>query len=362
MQMPLVSIVVPVYKAEGTLERCVRSILSQTMPDFELILVEDGSPDGCGALCDVLARQDARIRVIHKENGGASSARNAGLDTAAGRYLCFVDADDLIAPHLLEAVLDAAMHNPGDLVLWNYADERADLHEGAVTASPTTFPPAAIGRLYISARLGAVWAVLFETGLLKESGLHFDETLEMGEDLVFVFHYARLLFSGRPDSVFRFVETPLYYYDNEGKTESLSRRMPPDFCTCWSRVFEAVLEDNRAFFHMSEPDEYAILHNYMRTVGVGLYALLTAPGVSRRRRRANALAVLNEPAIRQLTRLFFERHYFSPYAWPFRLKWLWAIRRIGRWNETGGLSLYYKYYWVGYAIHRRLHPGSPAPV
>lgn len=359
---PAVSVVVPVYKAEAWLPRCVESLLAQTLADLELLLIEDGSPDGCAALCDAFAQRDPRVRVIHKENGGASSARNAGLRAARGRYLAFVDSDDLVSPFLLQTAVEAAAAHPGDFVFWAYADQRALLHTGPVTEPPVPYAPAQIGRLYISAKLGAVWAMLFDTALLQRSGLAFDETLEMGEDLVFVFRYARLAFSARPGSGFLYLPAPLYFYDNEGKEGSLSRRFPPDFCRCWSRVFEALLAENREFFQMPEQDEYAILHNYMRTVGVGLHALLTQPGAPRAARRAAALAVLESEPIARLTALFFERHYYSPYAWPFRLKWLWAIRRMGEWQQKEGIDGYYRRYWVGYAVHRRLHPGSPAPV
>ena len=93
----LVSVIVPVYKVEPYLDRCVASILAQTYPNLEVILVDDGSPDNCPALCDAWAPRDARIRVIHKKNGGQSDARNVGLDAASGAYISFVDSDDYIA-------------------------------------------------------------------------------------------------------------------------------------------------------------------------------------------------------------------------------------------------------------------------
>ena len=89
--MPKVSIVVPVYKVEKYLVRCVCSLQNQTLRDIEIILVDDGSPDSCPEMCDALAAQDSRIRVIHKKNGGLSSARNAGLKVASGKYVGFVD-------------------------------------------------------------------------------------------------------------------------------------------------------------------------------------------------------------------------------------------------------------------------------
>lgn len=98
--MPEISIIVPVYKVEKYLDTCVRSILAQTFTDFELILVDDGSPDGCGALCDAYAKEDPRVSVLHKKNGGLSSARNVGIEAAGGKYIGFVDSDDYIAPDM----------------------------------------------------------------------------------------------------------------------------------------------------------------------------------------------------------------------------------------------------------------------
>lgn len=110
--MPTISVIVPVYKVEPYLNRCVDSILRQTYQDFELILVDDGSPDRCGEICDEYARQDSRVHVIHKENGGLSDARNAGIDwveaNSDSRWLIFADSDDWVHPELLARLLDAA--------------------------------------------------------------------------------------------------------------------------------------------------------------------------------------------------------------------------------------------------------------
>ena len=94
--MPIVSVIVPVYKVENVLHYCIDSILNQTYKNFELILVDDGSPDNSGKICDEYAKKDNRIKVIYKENGGVSSARNCGIDAAKGKYVCFVDSDDYV--------------------------------------------------------------------------------------------------------------------------------------------------------------------------------------------------------------------------------------------------------------------------
>ena len=102
MTTPLISVIVPVYRVEKYLERCVKSILSQTYKNLEVILVDDGSPDQCPAICDACAEKDARVKVIHQENKGLSGARNAGIDAASGEYLVFVDSDDYVSPHFIE--------------------------------------------------------------------------------------------------------------------------------------------------------------------------------------------------------------------------------------------------------------------
>ena len=102
MTTPLISVIVPVDRVEKYLERCVKSILSQTYKNLEVILVDDGSPDQCPAICDACAEKDARVKVIHQENKGLSGARNAGIDAASGEYLAFVDSDDYVSPHFIE--------------------------------------------------------------------------------------------------------------------------------------------------------------------------------------------------------------------------------------------------------------------
>lgn len=104
--MPTISIIVPVYRVEKYIRRCVDSILVQSFRDYELILVDDGTPDSSGAICDEYAARDQRIRVIHKENGGLSSARNAGIDAASGEYLFFMDSDDIIHPDTLRILYE----------------------------------------------------------------------------------------------------------------------------------------------------------------------------------------------------------------------------------------------------------------
>lgn len=128
--MALISVIVPVYKVENYLARCVDSILAQTFSDFELWLVDDGSPDCCPEICDAYAAQDARVRVIHKENGGLSSARNAALDRMNGQYVCFVDSDDYIPVDALQSLYEALTETGADVAVGNMqsVDEQGREH------------------------------------------------------------------------------------------------------------------------------------------------------------------------------------------------------------------------------------------
>lgn len=112
---PKISIIVPVYKVEPYIHKCIDSILNQTFKDFELILIDDGSPDNCGKICDEYALKDNRVLVIHKENGGLSSARNRGIDIAKGEYIGFVDSDDWIEPDMYEILYDICKLNDCDM-------------------------------------------------------------------------------------------------------------------------------------------------------------------------------------------------------------------------------------------------------
>lgn len=126
----LISVIVPIYKVEQYLDECVRSIVEQTYPHLEIILVDDGSPDNCGAICDAWAERDSRIRVIHKPNGGLSDARNAGLEIASGDYIAFVDSDDWIEPEMYEHMLEALVKEDADICACRIAscfpDRRAE--------------------------------------------------------------------------------------------------------------------------------------------------------------------------------------------------------------------------------------------
>lgn len=115
MNLPLISVILPIYNVENELPRCLDSICAQTYTNFEAVLVDDGSPDGCGAICDRYAEKDPRFKVIHRENGGVSAARNTGVDNASGELISFIDPDDYVEPDFLEFLYDLMTQNNADI-------------------------------------------------------------------------------------------------------------------------------------------------------------------------------------------------------------------------------------------------------
>lgn len=135
---PLISIIVPIYNVEEYIHQCVDSIINQTYTNLEIILVNDGSPDICGTICDDYALQDARVKVIHKTNGGLSDARNTGLDNAKGEYIVFTDSDDFIHPQFVECLYS----NIGDADmafcdLLPYYEDKTEINQSKITSCPT---------------------------------------------------------------------------------------------------------------------------------------------------------------------------------------------------------------------------------
>lgn len=171
MDKPLISIVVPIYKVEKYLEHCVKSILNQTVKDIEVILVDDGSPDNCGAICDELAKTDSRIKVIHKPNGGLSDARNAGIEIAQGKYIGFIDSDDYIAPQMFEKLLGAIETQKADVSMCyacNIYDDDME-YRPCKTGDVTVFEGEEIMEALFRMKLNNfAWNKLYKIELFKE--------------------------------------------------------------------------------------------------------------------------------------------------------------------------------------------------
>lgn len=179
----IISVIVPIYKVEAYLDKCIESILGQTYGDLEIILVDDGSPDKCPAMCDVWAARDSRIKVIHKENGGLSDARNAGLAAATGEYISFIDSDDYIAPEFVAELIAAILQTGADIAecATAYVDE-----DGNILRQRNVAPVAQMDKLEALRRLvledgiyQTVWNKLYRRdvidGILFEKGKHHED-------------------------------------------------------------------------------------------------------------------------------------------------------------------------------------------
>lgn len=189
----VVSIIVPVYKAENYLRDCVDSILSQTFRDFELILVDDGSPDSCGRICDEYAARDARVRVIHQKNGGVSAARNAGLERAAGSYVVFIDSDDSTDPDYLKDLM-AAAGDTETLVIADYQPFREDgLEEKNFPAPFAVELDAGSAEDFRNLMFGFIlfppYCKLYRRDIIEENHIRFDTQLRTAEDFDFNMQY-----------------------------------------------------------------------------------------------------------------------------------------------------------------------------
>ncbi|HIY15958.1 MAG TPA: glycosyltransferase [Candidatus Intestinimonas stercorigallinarum] len=241
--MPKISIIVPVYKAENVLAKCVDSVLAQDFSDWELLLVDDGSPDGSGALCDDYAGQDDRVRVFHKTNGGVSSARNLGMAEAAGDYILFIDADDWIEPNacgtLLKALEGAGADSAG-CAHWNIQpDGRKWSEPGALPAGVYDAPAIRKGIVdrLLGQRLGRpgevlngfIWRFLFSRSIIAENELRFAGAYL--EDELFLMEYFCLA------KRLAMVDAPLYYYLQN--PASVTRNYLPDYMDTFRRFLAA---------------------------------------------------------------------------------------------------------------------------
>ena len=197
--MPEISVIVPVYNVEKYIHRCIDSILAQTFTDFELILVDDGSPDNCGAICDEYSEQDYRIRVIHQKNGGVSRARNAGLRMARGEYITFCDSDDFLQPDWLEGLFACCRNQACDMVSAGYtvctetgkevkfAKHKEEEHIFTKEQEMVDF---VIRRVLMGSIGWEVCTKLFKREIITTNNLQFCESCEnFAEDMAFVIEY-----------------------------------------------------------------------------------------------------------------------------------------------------------------------------
>ncbi|MCR2822010.1 glycosyltransferase [Lederbergia panacisoli] len=236
--MPTVSIIVPIYNVETYLERCIDSLINQSLQDIEIILVNDGSKDRCGEICEKYAREEPRIKVIHKQNGGLSSARNSGLGIASGKYIAFIDADDWVERGMFEVLVKNSIKHNSDLVVCNYRSVYSvekiqnskaclSLDEGLIEVNKLGISRYILDFFLPFKHAYSVWNKLYKHDLIRLHNIRFEPNQEIfAEDLLFNLYYlchTKLIsttpevlvnYFQRPNSLSSFPNTLLYRLTN----------------------------------------------------------------------------------------------------------------------------------------------------
>lgn len=322
--MILVSIVVPVYNVEKYFKRCVDSLVNQTLQNIEIILVDDGSLDNSGMLCDEFARNDSRIIVIHKKNGGLSSARNVGLKIAKGKYIGFVDSDDDVELDMYERMSEKLESTNADFVM---ADYIRVLNNGSSYLKTTNiegglynsedirrviFPQLIMNEALCYGPLLSVWHCLYSTSFLRENQIWFDEEVRWSEDNIFS------AFVGyRANRFFYMKNVGLYhYYENLGTITTGYRK------GAWQvySIMNAHLQD---FFEKVDIYDFSFQ--------LKLHAIFYACNSCRQVPKSGENFTNQYKLIREILNSELLKEVFvnfkCPESWPMKLKFqIWAMK------------------------------------
>ncbi|MCL2391775.1 MAG: glycosyltransferase [Oscillospiraceae bacterium] len=213
--MDKISIIIPVYNVEPFISKCLDSIAIQTFTDFEALLINDGSTDKSGEICEAYSMKDSRIKVFHKKNGGVSSAKNLGLKYATGQYIGFVDSDDFVAPDMYEMLYKAINKENVQIGIANYY--KANDTQSVAMTNSLKIPDGIIStrnmlryqfqRDHYMGFCGYLWNKLFLSEAIKNSDLRFDESINYGEDVLFL---AKLVIENKCTGTY--IDKPVYHY------------------------------------------------------------------------------------------------------------------------------------------------------
>lgn len=248
--MPKISVIVPVYNVELCIARCVDSLLSQTFTDFELLLIDDGSPDNSGKICDEYAGKDSRIKVIHRLNSGAAAARNAGIKAAKGEYIGFVDSDDYVAENFLETLINTALKSRSSITMCNYFSlhgKQENLHshgfsDGTVL-SKNQIQEIIYDNIFSIKNTDGyfqLWNKLFKRDLIAKNNITLYKDMSFGEDMLFVMECLKFA-----DSI-AFTENAGYYYEKTagGLFSTYRRSFIGDITRCYVALIEQTAPKN----------------------------------------------------------------------------------------------------------------------
>lgn len=257
--MSEVSVIVPVYNVENILNNCIDSILNQTYKDLELVLVDDGSPDNSGKICDMYAEKDNRITVIHKENGGVSSARNAGIELASGKYICFVDSDDFLECDYLKELINIKNNYPEYENIWCGFQTVSDYFKSNVkkviadsSQSLSLFSNTNIMSLHEKWLDSSPCNKLYNRRIIFENSITFPLDLSLGEDLLFNLDYIDCT-----NGKIIVINKPLYNYIR-GSSKSLDHRFRDDLLSICRKTDSNI---QRYLNKWNSPEEEWVLFN-----------------------------------------------------------------------------------------------------
>ena len=356
---PQFSVIVPVYNAGRWLNRCLNSIASQTFQSWECILIDDGSQDDSGAICDAWCARDKRFQVLHQPNSGVSTARNRGMERARGDQILFCDADDEISPLTLEYAARIHESAPQAMVIWNFTHDH-DLFEAEQKKdfNWTVLPKAAFdGLAWVGILYNAVWNRLFDASLLRRENLLFQDELGRAgaavlcEDGEFV---ARYLYQCRPkgDWQIAYCSLPLYYYSQEnahslsttasGQPANEAPPLRPDLEQALRREWDGLKAYDPQFpdGYCEQPD--AVVRHYLESAAQLIYqSRQMGEGVPRQ--------LLRHPCMRDMLRYCRRNRLYSPYYIPLKARCYRMAGRIWRLSSAGSRR-YGRLDWLGYYL------------
>ena len=338
--MPVISIIVPVYKVEPYLQECLESIISQTFADIEIILVDDGSPDSCGEMCDRYTEKDSRIQVIHKSNGGLSAARNTGIAHATGQYICFVDGDDLISPQYCRILLEILENTDYDFSVCGvcrFADGTLPTPDADSAQILTADNVAFVGMQLNRETEFGVWNKLYRRELFEK--VRFVQG-RINEDVIFS---ADLLMNCTKGIVL--TNQPLYYYRqrSSGIVGEQHKRASSDRIYAGEYLLNAVTE--AAPIHTEKALQYAVHYPWM----------FVDPIYVRHSFKENREYLTNlQEYLRRHIREYSERAVFDPIL-TGRMKLFARSKLLYAFNAYARLLRVYLYRLIGKDAYRDGH-------
>lgn len=298
----MVSIIVPVYKTKDFLHQCVRSILAQTYPYLEIILVDDGSPDACPLICDEYSRQDSRITVIHKENGGLSSSREAGIAVATGAYVLVVDSDDWIEPETVEVCVQAALHDNADCVLFSYVKEYQNKSIPCPLFESNFGYDEELSEMFVHRRIvgikgselrhperidsySTVWGKLYRLSTAKEGRIISERLVGTSEDAIFNLYaldHCRISYINQ-----------CFYHYRKFNSQSITAQHKPDLADKWDVLYATFLEYIAQSAHKAEYQSVFLNRVACGMIGLGLNEISSNADIGQKSQRLKA--ILSKP-------------------------------------------------------------------